>query len=323
MNARIPGRALTLALLIAVPSNAQQPLFVGVEHNPPFVVEEGTGWGGESIDIIEAIAADLDRSVEFVEFDTIDELLTAVETGSVDMSISAITMTAARERRVDFSHPYASTNIAVLVREDASAIGAILRVTERILAAVVLLVLLLYAAGWIIGRLDRNFEDKHVGAWWALVTFSTTGYGDVVPSTRRGRAFASLWILISLFLCSLFTGYISSVMTVERMAGRPMNVGMLSESIVLAVDGSASAAFLDAFGMSFMPLRTLDEALEMFLDGAADAVVGDQVLLEYGAGSGRFSIWPLSQRAQLYGIAMPENSPLVESVNRSILLHTQ
>jgi ABC-type amino acid transport substrate-binding protein len=132
-----------------------------------------------------------------------------------------------------------------------------------------------------------------------------------------------VWILISLFLCSLFTGYISSVMTAERLADRPTNLGMLNESIVLAVDGSASAAFLDAFGLSFMPLRTLDDALEMFMDGAADAVVGDQVLLEYNVGSRGFSIWPLSQRPQLYGIALPEGSPLTEAVNRSILLRTQ
>ena len=323
MYERIPGCALALAVLITSPLHAQQPLIVGIEHNPPFVVDDGAGWSGESIDIVEAIAAELERTIEYVELETIDELLTAAETGNVDMSISAITMTAARERRIDFSHPYASTHIAVLVREKASAIGAILRVTERIFAALALLVLLLYAAGWVIGRLDRNFEDKHLGAWWALVTFSTTGYGDVVPTTRRGRAFASLWILVSLFLCSLFTGYISSVMTVERMGDRPTNVGMLNESIVLAVDGSASAAFLDDFGISFMPLRTLDEALDMFLDGAADAVVGDQALLEYSVGTRGFSIWPLSPRPQLYGIALPEESPLVEAVNRSILLHTQ
>ena len=305
-----PAPVFLLLLATTTSVWSQDSLRVGIEENPPFVVRDGSDWSGDSIRMIEQVAADLALTVSYVEFDTVEELLRAVESGSVDASVSAITMTAARERFVDFSHPYAATYIAALVASDPSWLASALVVVEKVFGALLALVLLLYAVGWIIGRIDRRFENMHHGAWWALVTFSTTGYGDLVPDTGRGRAFASIWIIVSLFVCSLFTGFVASSMTVERLSQNPTTIAQLSEARVVAVADTTADLFLDDLGIEHSTARTLGEALELFFEGDADVVVEDQSLLEYSVDSDEYEIWPLTQRAQYYGIALPQGSPL-------------
>lgn len=57
------------------------------------------------------------------------------------------------------------------------------------------------------------FEHKHLddGLWWAIVTSTTTGYGDLSPVTWQGRVIAALLMLASiLFVLPLMIGYIAS-----------------------------------------------------------------------------------------------------------------
>lgn len=75
------------------------------------------------------------------------------------------------------------------------------------LAASVITMLL---AGVVITRIDPSIGDIWDGLWWAWVTMSTVGYGDVVPHTGAGRLFASLLILLGVVLLSLLTANMSA-----------------------------------------------------------------------------------------------------------------
>ena len=39
--------------------------------------------------------------------------------------------------------------------------------------------------------------------WWAIVTFTTVGYGDITPTTTAGRVVGALIILLSLMLVAV------------------------------------------------------------------------------------------------------------------------
>ena len=54
---------------------------------------------------------------------------------------------------------------------------------------------------------DRMFID---GVWYALVTITTVGYGDVVPITEEGRIFGFLLIVFGVLFFSLVTANISA-----------------------------------------------------------------------------------------------------------------
>ncbi|MBF6058284.1 MULTISPECIES: potassium channel family protein [Thiomicrorhabdus] len=68
--------------------------------------------------------------------------------------------------------------------------------------------LLIVGAGSMFAYLeDRTFID---GIWYAIVTITTVGYGDVVPQSEHGRIFGSILILFGVLFFSLVTANISA-----------------------------------------------------------------------------------------------------------------
>ncbi len=66
-------------------------------------------------------------------------------------------------------------------------------------------------AGIVMSTLDPGIRNLGDGIWWAWVTISTLGYGDIVPISTAGRLFASLLILIGLALFSVLTANFSAI----------------------------------------------------------------------------------------------------------------
>jgi len=65
-------------------------------------------------------------------------------------------------------------------------------------------------AGAAIYRVDPAITTIADGIWWALVTVTTVGYGDIVPVSGLGRLFGGLLILLGVVLFSLLTANISA-----------------------------------------------------------------------------------------------------------------
>lgn len=65
---------------------------------------------------------------------------------------------------------------------------------------------------------DQTFPTVWLGMWWALQTVTTVGYGDIIPETTVGRAFASLLMLGGLAFLSVVTATITSSFVARRQA---------------------------------------------------------------------------------------------------------
>lgn len=55
------------------------------------------------------------------------------------------------------------------------------------------------------------------GIWWAFVTMTTTGYGDLYPRTYLGRFIAILMMFAGIALTSLFTATVASIFVAKRI----------------------------------------------------------------------------------------------------------
>jgi len=64
-------------------------------------------------------------------------------------------------------------------------------------------------SGIIATRLDPTMGSIWDGMWWAWVTLTHTGYGDIVPHTGASRVFGALVILLGVVLVSLLTATLS------------------------------------------------------------------------------------------------------------------
>ncbi len=71
-------------------------------------------------------------------------------------------------------------------------------------------------AGILMSALDSGINGPLEGIWWAWVTITTVGYGDVVPETHAGRAFASIIIFLGLGLFAALTASFTSFFLSQR-----------------------------------------------------------------------------------------------------------
>lgn len=65
-------------------------------------------------------------------------------------------------------------------------------------------------AGVMMAAIDPGIHTVGDGIWWAWVTVTTVGYGDIVPTSLVGRAFAAMLMLIGLGLFSLLTASLTA-----------------------------------------------------------------------------------------------------------------
>ncbi len=81
---------------------------------------------------------------------------------------------------------------------------------------VLLALLSIFISGFIIHLIEpTNFSTWFEGIWWAIVTVSTVGYGDLAPSTNMGRSVGILLILVGTGFMTLYFASISAA-TVKR-----------------------------------------------------------------------------------------------------------
>lgn len=70
--------------------------------------------------------------------------------------------------------------------------------------------ILMVMAGFLIAGIDPAISDPWEGIWWAWVTVTTVGYGDIVPVSTAGRLFGAILILMGIGLFSLLTANFSA-----------------------------------------------------------------------------------------------------------------
>ena len=108
---------------VSASSNAK-PLVVGMElAYPPFEMTDPSGKPtGVSVDLATDLAKSLGRPV-VIQNISFDGLIPALKTGKVDLVISSMTATAERAKSIDFSDPYISTGLCLLLKKDSTVQG--------------------------------------------------------------------------------------------------------------------------------------------------------------------------------------------------------
>jgi voltage-gated potassium channel len=69
---------------------------------------------------------------------------------------------------------------------------------------------------WVVEEQLGSFGD---GLWWALVTATTVGYGDISPVTPQGRAVATVLMLVGIGTLGMITGSIATYFLGRHRAG--------------------------------------------------------------------------------------------------------
>ena len=99
----------------------------------------------------------------------------------------------------------------------SSAISASRRKIMVFLSVVLMAVLVMGTLMYVIEGPEHGFDSIPKAMYWAVVTMTTVGYGDITPQTDIGKALSSLMMLLGWGVLAVPTGIVTAEMTSQRL----------------------------------------------------------------------------------------------------------
>lgn len=258
----------------------------------PFVERAGDRPDGFYMEIWDDVANEIGVDYDVVWADSFAGMLEQLERGDADVAVAPLAPTAEREARLDFSSAVISSGPQLGVHDRVLSDTSLLR---TLLGSGALRVLLYAGIGlvifghliWLVERRDKDMSDFHHsyprgvldGMWWAAVTVTTVGYGDMAPKSLKGRFVALFAMLASLFLVGAFV----SQVTADLSEARELSVTSLDELDGRVVGTVAGSTFETYLVEQAVEVRGFDSQTEMFEaaeSGVIDVVVTNPFALD-------------------------------------------
>jgi voltage-gated potassium channel len=110
---------------------------------------------------------------------------------------------------------------------EAGIITTALRASRRkisvFILAVLTVVVIIGSLMYIIEGEENGYTDIPTSMYWAIVTLTTVGYGDISPQTALGKALASMLMLMGYGILAVPTGIVTVELSKAAKAGKPVS----------------------------------------------------------------------------------------------------
>lgn len=308
-------------------------LMVGVAGSEPFVFEEKGK--GIAVEIWQKIAAEKSWQCDYVHFSTVEEALNALENNELDLVVGPISITSSRIGTMRFSQPFYNSSISIISKKMELSFWQKIEplFSIKLLIAVVIFLVILSIVGMLLWLAERKQSPEQfpqdplkgigTGMWLAIVTMSTTGYGDKAPITLKGRIIAGSWMVVSIIFATSMVAGIASTLAISSLGSQTLStIEQLSGRKVATISDSPSESFLIESKVDVIGVNNIDEAIDKLKNDEVEAVVYDRPQLLYVLKNNEKSNFYISKAEyykQGYGFAFPHDSPLVLDVNRTLL----
>ncbi|KAI1299268.1 Glutamate receptor 1 [Halotydeus destructor] len=158
-----------------------------------------------------------------------------------DMSIAPLTITSARERVIDFTKPFMSLGISIMIKKPVKKNPGIFSFMNPLSKEIWCFIILSYIAVAVVLFLVSRFSPNECrlepgpqgellvandfslynSLWFALGAIMQQGV-DLCPRSYAGRIVGSVWWFFTLIIISSYTANLAAFLTVERMV-TPIN----------------------------------------------------------------------------------------------------
>ena len=309
-------------------------LVVATKEAPPFSFKDEHGnWSGISIDLWRRVAEKLKLQYHLVDAGSVSNQIEGVASGNYDVAVAAITVTPAREQKVDFSVPYFHAGTGVAVQPDRMAtwmpVIRSLASYSFLQAALGLLGLTLFV-GILMWLFERSANEWFgggptrgvcSGVLWSANTMTQRTTEGAAPTTLPGRIVAILWMVISIVAIAVFTAGITSALTTKRLHGVVNAVADLSTVRVGTVEGTETENALSRLRVRYRKIPSTTQGFEALRDGTIDAFAYDRPILAWMIRQGSLSaeLTDVTFDPQNYAIALRSDAALRKQINVELL----
>lgn len=310
-------------------------LRVGIAGSAPFIINDGQELEGISIEVWQSIALKAGWSYAFRQYNTVSDALEALAGGEIDLIVGPTSITAHRAQKVWFSQPYFQSSLSILARTDFPSlwerIGPFF--SKKLFVAIGLFLFILSCVGTLLWLAERKASPQQFphdpprgianGMWCAIVTMSTTGYGDIAPVTLIGRIVAGTWMIISIIFATSMVAGIASTLTLTGMKHTVISKAEeLRNKKVAVLKNSPATEFVKDFGGKQTVVQNLEEGYQLLKDKQVDALVFDRPQILYFLKNHTEAEVAVSQAEYLkqgYGFVFPLHSENVQEFNIHLL----
>ncbi|MEM7180065.1 MAG: transporter substrate-binding domain-containing protein [Spirochaetota bacterium] len=311
-----------------------RPLRIAVSGSEPFKISKGKETKGISVSIWKEVARDAKLDYKLFPYPTVSESLLAVKSGEVDVAIGPISITSTRSESVSFTQPYYMSGKGILVtarsKSPWDAIGPFLQ--DTFFYGVGSLLLILFIVGNIIWFAERGVNPKFPkgyiagvgnGMWFAVVTFTTVGYGDITPITRLGKVITATWMIVALITASSVTAGIATSFTLLQLGKASIDSPeALEGKPVAAIRGTNGIDFAKKYRAKVVPVSDFNQGVTYLHEGKVEALVSDYPIIRHYLNQNpnpKFKVIESLRQRDNYGFATSLKSPLLITLNRSLL----
>lgn len=327
-----------LSILVLIPAGTfaqdtipvlNEKLVIGITSTPPFVTEENGNFSGLSITSWNLVNEKLQVDFEYRVYPSLTDLLEAVESNEVDLSINPVTVTDQRMQRVDFSQPYFISYTGIAQKKETSFWRYLSNILSwNFLSAILILIAVIFIFGFLVWIFEHKKNKDQFGGgikgmfqgfWWSAVTMTTVGYGDKAPVTLGGRIIGFIWMFMAIIMISSLTAGIASSLTVQNISDEIHSVQDLNRFDVVTVTGSSAKELLDQYNIRNEDVLNAGEGIQEILDRDFSLFVYDEPILKYEIGrrelNEELEVLQQTLKRDYYSYSFPKDSPLIEQID--------
>lgn len=309
-------------------------LKVGYAGSAPFVMHQEKE-DGIVIDIWKEIAFGINKNYRFIEYESVESGIKAIDNNELDILIGPITINSTRAAQVNFSQPYFNTELAILAPVVETTFWDKIKpfMSSTFIYAVIGLLVILTFVGFLFWVAEgRKYPEEYgkgvfkgtaSGVWLAVVTMTTVGYGDLAPRSAAGRFILGAWMIISLILATSFVAGIATTFSKSSSEDQTItSLNHLEEKKVAVPNYKKIMNKVRDAGGTPVAIADVSDGYQMLLNQKVDAVIYDAIPLEYIFEDDKKEKFVLSKKRiepQYYGFLFPLGSDLKRKVDLQII----
>lgn len=319
----------------------QDTLVIGYTLAPPFIIEEEDELHGISIWLWEEVSKDIDQPYRMKRL-AFQDMLKALEEGTIDGSINPLTITGDRSRKFRFTSPFYVSH-SVVVTDSRHSIHKLLVILRtffslnflRVLGLLLIIISLFGTLTWFFERkvnphdFRPGLKGLWDGFWWSTVTMTTVGYGDKSPKSRGGKFVALIWMFSALIFVSGLTATLASTILKTELTETNLSLDDFKAKRVGTIASTSTEEYLRLhFFKGVTTYSDIQEALDDVKGKDLDALMYDEPILKYRLSqredAREFETLPIRFDLQLYAFAFSnQHEDLIFDISQAMLDHTE